>query len=299
MKASNKEASVPASQAAGLEEIQAKLRKLERKDWWLWLVSIVMMPLMAAVVLSFTLAQGDRGPGELFQFQLEQNARGLLALVLIFTIYTIYQQTMLKRLRRQEAEHLFERSKLEIQAEVSRQLAMIDPLTGVYNRRFLDQHLEIELPRAERHGYPLTILMVDLNDFKKANDRFGHPAGDFVLREFSHRLKTTLRSSDVLVRIGGDEFVAVLPDCPSGQVPSLLRRIAGLTVSYRGASIPVTFAVGYVTYQPGELASQLLDRADQAVYADKRACKAGGGEVSGETGIQETRLEASRLDSVR
>jgi diguanylate cyclase (GGDEF)-like protein len=284
-----------------LEEIQAKLRKLERKDWWLWLISILMMPLMAAVVLSFTLPSSG-GPEQLFRFELEQNARGLLGLVLIFSVYTIYQQTTLKRLRRQEAEHFYERSKLEIQAEVSRQLAMIDPLTGVYNRRFLDQHLEIEIPRAERHNYPLTVLMFDLNNFKQTNDQLGHLAGDLVLREFALQMKTTLRSSDVLVRIGGDEFLAVLPDCTSGQVPGLLSRISNLGVDYRGTRIPITFAAGYVTYQPGEQPSQFLDRADQALYQNKRAGKAAeaaGKTHSNDLQSRQSEPEEYRVDSVR
>jgi diguanylate cyclase (GGDEF)-like protein len=162
---------------------------------------------------------------------------------------------------------------LEIKAEVARQLAMLDPLTGVCNRRFLDQYLETEMPRSERHGYPLTLLMLDLNDFKAINDQHGHPVGDLVLKEFANRVRAGLRSSDVVVRMGGDEFLAVLPDCGSEQVPALLTRMKDLEVDHCGERIPFTFSAGYVTYRPGELPWELLDRADQAVYVDKRATK--------------------------
>ncbi|HWP83778.1 MAG TPA: GGDEF domain-containing protein [Terriglobia bacterium] len=257
----------------GMEEIQERLNQIERKDWWLWLLSILMLPLLATLVLVLTMAQPPGAVDQMFQFQIKQNAWGLLGIILIFCVYTIYLQTMLKRLRRQEAEHLFERSKLEIQAEVARQLAMLDPLTGVGNRRFLDHYLETEIPRSMRHNYPLTLLMFDLNDFKKINDQNGHPAGDLVLKEFTSQLKSALRSSDVLIRFGGDEFLAVLPDCTGEEIPGLLSRIKALSVDYHGRRIPFSFAAGSATLQPGETASQLIARADQAVYEDKRARK--------------------------
>jgi diguanylate cyclase (GGDEF)-like protein len=269
----NKKATAAAGDVAGMEDIQARLKQIERKDWWLWVISVLMMPLMAMAVLSLSLPNPESGRSEFFQFQLEQGAKGLLGLVLLFCIYTIYQQILLRRFRRQESEHLFERSRLEIKAEVARQLAMLDPLTGVCNRRFLDQYLETEMPRSERHGYPLTLLMLDLNDFKAINDQHGHPVGDLVLKEFANRVRAGLRSSDVVVRMGGDEFLAVLPDCGSEQVPALLTRMKDLEVDHCGERIPFTFSAGYVTYRPGELPWELLDRADQAVYVDKRATK--------------------------
>jgi two-component system cell cycle response regulator len=257
-----------------MDEIQAQLRQIERKNWWLWMTSVLMLPLVTIAVLVLSQQNLGNGADPFFQFQLEQSARGLMGVILIFCIYSIYQQTLLKRLRRQEAEHLFERSKLEIKAEVARQLAMIDPLTGVCNRRFLDQHLETEVRRAERHDYPLTLLMLDLNNFKEINDRCGHPVGDLILQQFSQHLRATLRSSDIVVRMGGDEFLAVLPDCEAAQVPALVSRMKGLEVDYQGGKIPVDFAAGYATYQRDEPFSDLLERADKAVYEDKRASKA-------------------------
>ncbi|MCH7979538.1 MAG: GGDEF domain-containing protein, partial [Acidobacteria bacterium] len=166
------------------------------------------------------------------------------------------------------------RYKLQVQAEVSSQLAMLDPLTGVGNRRFLDRFLATELPRARRNGYLLTVMMFDLNKFKQINDQYGHPAGDLVLTKFVERLKQALRSSDVVVRMGGDEFLAILPDCSPEQVPGMLSRLENLEVDHDGEKLSVTFAVGWTAYQPGEPTAKLLDRADQAVYENKRAGRA-------------------------
>lgn len=92
-------------------------------------------------------------------------------------------------------------------------LATVDALTGAFNRRFLEQNLSSELARADRIGYPLGVLMLDVDDLKSFNDRFGHPVGDQVLRHVVDVCRAQLRDTDWIVRYGGDEFVAVLPGC--------------------------------------------------------------------------------------
>jgi len=252
------------------EELQNRLRELERRDRWLWLASILMMFLMALAIFSLSLP-GLYEEGDLFyRFHIEQSARGLLGLILVFCFYTIYQQILLRRLRGQQGDNIAARIRLQIQAEVSSQLALLDPLTGVGNRRLLDQFLTTELARCKRKGYSLIGLMFDLNYFKQINDQYGHPAGDVVLKEFVNRLKKTLRSSDVVVRMGGDEFMAILPECSPEQVPSMLSRLKNLEVNYVGEKIPVSFSVGWTAYEHGEPTAQFLDRADRAVYANKR-----------------------------
>jgi predicted signal transduction protein with EAL and GGDEF domain len=101
--------------------------------------------------------------------------RTLVILVLAFAAQTIYQHVKVRRLQRElEEQH--------VQAEVFRRLAMFDPLTGLYNRRFAKQRLKAEIARSERRGHPLIVVLVDLNDFKEINNEYGHQAGDLVLR---------------------------------------------------------------------------------------------------------------------
>src|SRR5437660_11446605 len=88
-----------------------------------------------------------------------------------------------------------------------------DSLTGLYNRRFAEQRLAAEVARSERRGHPLTVLTLDLNNFKEINDTYGHPAGDQVLQEFATRLNKVIRGSDLAVRLGGDEVWVVVPEC--------------------------------------------------------------------------------------
>jgi diguanylate cyclase len=150
---------------------------------------------------------------------------------------------------------------------------MLDPLTGLYNRRLAEQRLTGEVSRSQRYGHPLTVLVIDLNGFKQINDRHGHAAGDLVLKLFAERLNSAIRASDLAVRMGGDEFMVLLPECQPEQVQTLLNRLNSMAVEFHGENIPVTYAAGWAGYRPGETAEQMLERADQALYADKRAKK--------------------------
>jgi diguanylate cyclase (GGDEF)-like protein/predicted Zn finger-like uncharacterized protein len=190
----------------------------------------------------------------------------LIALVFLFNFYTIYQQILIKRLRRQLAEK-------QGHSDLLRNLAMIDPLTGLYNRRFAEQRLAAEVARSERKGHPLTILTLDLNNFKQINDTFGHPAGDQVLQEFAARLNKVIRGADLAVRFGGDEFLVLLPECTTRQLQLVLGRLGSLEVDWRGQKIPVTFSAGWKQYEMGERPEEMLGRADELLYARKRAGK--------------------------
>ncbi len=257
-----------------LREIQAKLRKLERRDWWLWTLAMVVMLLLTLAVASLTFPGLLKFEDPIFQYGLDQAVRGLVGLVLLFNTYVIYQQVMIKRLRRQFSQQLDAMSRLQSRAEEFHKQATIDPLTGLCNRRVGEQRLAAEAERSRRYGHPLTVLALDLNDFKQVNDQYGHRAGDQVLKEFAQRLVTTIRASDLAVRMGGDEFLVILLECPSEQVQAMLARLKPLEVEYHGEKIPVSFSVGWVSYESSETPEQFLERADRTLYADKRAGKA-------------------------
>ncbi|MCL4523818.1 MAG: diguanylate cyclase [Acidobacteria bacterium] len=440
--------------AATWEELQARLRQLERRDWWLWSASVVVMLLLTAAVVALalpTLLNWDAGEQfALIDLTISQGVRGLIGLVLLFNTYSIYQQILIKRLRRNLAEQisvsadsqlradelhlqLLEKQKrdralaqsidtlsiivdatkqlnstldlgeliqivLELatkqtgadrgtmflvdkvrqeiwslvglgleqhairipmssgiagyvartgetinlenayddprfEEEVDRklgyrtrtllclpilnkdndvvgvlqllnktpgpfneedtnflralsvhcaiaienatlhQLAMHDPLTGLYNRRFIEENMAVEFARSERREYALTLLIIDLNNFKEINDRHGHAAGDQVLRAFAEQLKKACRGCDLPARIGGDEFMLLLPECLPGQAPVVLARLSGLQVEFGGAKIPVTFAAGWAEHRAGEKPAELLERADKNLYMEKRTGK--------------------------
>jgi len=256
-----------------LEKVQADLAKLERRDWWLWAMAMIVMLLLTAAVGSLSFPELFKFDDPYFQFSLNQAVRGLVGLVLLFNTYTIYQQVTTKRLRRQLSQQLTAMSNLQVRAEEFHQQATVDALTGLYNRRFAEDRLKAEVNRSRRYGHPLTAVAIDLNDFKPVNDKYGHAAGDQVLKEFAERLVAAIRVSDLAVRMGGDEFLVILPECPVGQVQVMLSRLAPMEVNFQGQKIPVTFAAGWVGYEHGETPEQFVERADQTLYADKRKRK--------------------------
>ncbi len=256
-----------------LEKVQADLAKLERRDWWLWAMAMIVMLLLTAAVGSLSFPELFNFDDPYFQFSLNQAVRGLVGLVLLFNIYTIYQQVTTKRLRRQLSQQLTAMSQLQVRAEEFHQQATVDALTGLYNRRFAEDRLKAEINRSRRYGHPLTVVAIDLNDFKPVNDKYGHAAGDQVLKEFAERLVAAIRVSDLAVRMGGDEFLVILPECPVSQVQTMLARLVPMEVNFQGQKIPVTFAAGWVGYEHGETPEQFVERADQTLYADKRKRK--------------------------
>ena len=159
-----------------------------------------------------------------------------------------------------------------------RELAIRDELTGLYNRRFFLERFEWECDRAARYRRPFACLMVDLNGFKQVNDRLGHQAGDFVLKQVAQELGTLLRQSDVLARFGGDEFVIALPETTSAQAEAVAEKLRGIRVeapagSARGVE-PVTLSVGMSRLEPErESPRELLEAADRSLYAWKARAK--------------------------
>lgn len=262
-----------AGSGRAMPNFQQDLKKLQRRDWLLWWSSVTVMLLLALAIASFTLPALYRGASDFFQFNLEQAVRGLLAAVLLFNTYAIYQQIVLKRLHRVLTKQIAETAKLESYAEAMHKMAMLDSLTGLHNRRFAEERLAGEVARSHRTGYPLTVVLLDLNDFKQVNDKYGHPAGDAVLRGFAERLKALVRVSDLAVRLGGDEFMILLVDCVPEKAGRLVERIGTVRVAFQDATISVTCSAGWAGCRPGEPPEKLIERADQDLYESKRAVK--------------------------
>ncbi|HET7185323.1 MAG TPA: diguanylate cyclase [Terriglobales bacterium] len=262
------------SAAVSLDDIRLRLRRLESQDWWLWGGAVLVMLLLTFGILSLSFPGVLHEENSFYWVQLDLAARGLLGLVVVFSVFVVYQQVLIKRLRVQLAAQLAEMAALETRAEAFEKLAIADPLTELYNRRFATEHLPIEIARAARQGYPLTVLMLDLNGFKSINDQHGHAAGDAALQEFARHLKRGFRSSDLPVRMGGDEFMVVLPECSAENVPKALMHLRDLYIEHLGTKIDITFAAGWAESRDGDTANELLARADRALYADKHTSNA-------------------------
>src|SRR6266478_2794238 len=179
------------------QELAQELQRIEKRDWWIWIYTVFVILLLTFAVIALTLPALHEGAETIFKIKLSQVVFGLIALVFLFNFYTIYQQILIKRLRRQLAE------------------------------------------------------------------KQGH----------SDRLNKVIRGADLAVRFGGDEFLVLLPECTTQQLQLVLGRLGSLEVDWRGQKIPVTFSAGWKQYEMGERPEEMLGRADELLYARKRASK--------------------------
>ncbi|MCI4677901.1 PleD family two-component system response regulator [Rhodoblastus acidophilus] len=157
------------------------------------------------------------------------------------------------------------------------ELAVLDPLTGLNNRRYLETHLGGLLDQAAERGRPVAIMMLDVDHFKRVNDTYGHEAGDEVLKTFADRIRRKVRSADLMCRLGGEEFVVVMPDTRLTTAQCVGERIraavAGTPFPVKSGdrAIPITVSIGVADSLGGEPIDALLRRADQALYLSKNA----------------------------
>ena len=149
-----------------------------------------------------------------------------------------------------------------------------DPLLGIFNRRCLDRRLQEEVLRAKRHKLDLTLLMVDIDNFKLVNDTWGHQVGDLVLQHLTQMLIDDLRQTDILARFGGEEFVILLPHTPEAEACKLaekLRSVVEKTPLHRIPELRMTISIGSSSlHSDDDNGYSLLERADKAMYWAKR-----------------------------
>ncbi|WP_309715566.1 tetratricopeptide repeat-containing diguanylate cyclase [Armatimonas sp.] len=183
-----------------------------------------------------------------------------------------HQESAQHRLQNQLAQLEVERVRRE--TESLRQQVLEDPLTQLYNRRYLTQFLESELARARRYELPLSVILIDIDDFKQVNDQHSHRIGDLVLLSFANLLRQSSRTSDVLVRQSGDEFVIITPETPLPDAKLLAERLRQTIAAHRWDSLvpglTLTVSIGVADLLSNE---DILDHADKRLYMAKRAGK--------------------------
>ncbi|MEX2157904.1 MAG: GGDEF domain-containing protein [Dehalococcoidia bacterium] len=156
-------------------------------------------------------------------------------------------------------------------------LASSDPLTGIYNRRIFLELLPREMERSRRDGQPLAVAMLDLDNFKQINDKYGHEIGDQALRNIAEALRQTARAGDTTARFGGDEFVFLLPNCDQRALRDVMDRLRAkveelcATQAGDGERVFVTVSAGGAFSQDGDTVDSLMHRADLALFEAKRA----------------------------
>jgi len=155
------------------------------------------------------------------------------------------------------------------------EMALKDTLTGLYNRRYFLQILDYELNRAKRYHQPLSLVFIDLDHFKDINDNFGHSVGDQLLKQAAQKLHSMFRTTDLVARYAGDEFVAILPATPAEGASILANRLqeafSRFQMMVRGKTLQISVSIGVDTYwnEEGVGTATFIDRADRAMYEAK------------------------------
>lgn len=212
-------------------------------------------------------------------------ARGLDLGASDYLMRPIETNELVARVRTQ-IKHKRHYDRLHQNYELSLSLALVDPLTGAYNRRYLDNHLPMLFARCKATGRPLSVVSLDLDHFKAVNDTYGHAAGDVVLKETINRLLLSLRALDLVVRMGGEEFSVIMPETEQKTALSVGERLRAAVASEPytlpdGTLLPVSasFGIASVNHESDASAKAVLDRADAALY---RAKETGRNKVVGE-----------------
>jgi diguanylate cyclase (GGDEF)-like protein len=182
----------------------------------------------------------------------------------------------------------------------ARRLSVTDPLTGLYNRRHFGQRLSEEAKRAQRYGHPSSVLCVDVDRLKAINDDFGHGAGDAALAAVCRALLDNVRTIDVVARVGGDEFVVLLPETSAAQAAALSHRVLG-EVAWQGdrlaSGLAVSIGIAELDTTAGVEPADLLAAADEALY-EAKAAGGGAGRLAVVTQARGSRSPWTALDHV-
>lgn len=158
----------------------------------------------------------------------------------------------------------------------TRHLSLVDPLTGLYNRRHLDSNLEREFMRAKRYDSDLSLAVIDIDFFKKINDTYGHICGDYVLKEAAYLILESFRKTDLVFRYGGEEFVVLLTETSleSAQIPleRLRKNIENYPFKFKDENLKITVSIGAAGVSENiNSGSELLDLADKSLYTAKES----------------------------
>jgi diguanylate cyclase (GGDEF)-like protein len=194
-----------------------------------------------------------------------------MGLVLLFNAYMVHRQWECRRLRKQLTQQITGTTDPQALADEIGEPSELDPVTGLYSRRSAEQRVAKEIARCRRENKPLTLLVLDLNDFGQLNDQYGRAASDLILKEFAYRLRKASRGSDFAVRLGSDEFLLVLPECGIGSVKHVVDRLNLVEVSCGGQKVSLTCSSGWIQYEPGELPTELLKRAENVLQLYRKA----------------------------
>jgi diguanylate cyclase (GGDEF)-like protein len=249
-------------------QLRERLASVERRDWELWILALVTVGILAAGLFFILLPAVFLGqPIEIKANLSPQLMLGLMLLVLLLMVYLVNKQIQVRGHRLRSIDEAWN-------FEVQHVQMLIDPLTQVFYRSSLEEILGKEIKRVQRKQSTLVFLYVDVNDFKMVNTKFGHLSGDLVLAEVGGLLKQSVRGSDYVVRMGGDEFLAALVDTDESGAEVVKARIRQRVDEWNHNSpLPgykLSLSIGIQPFDSSQSFDQVMADADAKMYAEKK-----------------------------
>ena len=246
------------------DRIEQKIHALDWRDLQLWGIGLVVLAVVAIGLLALIAPQMLWHISAIVarQQDIAQLIFGLTALLILLNVYLFQQRLILLRTRRQ----------LIVQLQAAEQRARTDAVTGVYNRRFMEEALARETARAERSQSKLSVMLADIDGFKKFNTNFGHLTGDRVLAEVAALLQKNFRAADVVTRYGGDEFLVIMPDTDLPQAEAAVNRLGWWLEQWNRSEqreYRLGISCGLAAYQPKTTIEDVIKAADAALYVQK------------------------------
>lgn len=254
---------------AALARVSQQLSHLEKRDWELWAIVSVTGVLVSTGLLAILFRAAFNEESVHFEITVSRPlVIGLFVLLALLNTYLVSKRFEVRRLREQIISST-------LQKQVIEQQSFTDPLTEIYNRRSLDEIAARFISQAKRRKAALCFLMIDTNNFKQINTRFGHLTGDFVLAEIAGILKASIRGSDAVVRYGGDEFLILLSDSTAAGAQIVIDRINTRLADWNEAGnlqdVRISVSIGFAEWRDGDTLDEMLDGADRKMYEQKNS----------------------------
>jgi diguanylate cyclase (GGDEF)-like protein len=244
--------------------IEEKIRALDWRDLQLWLIALLALLIIFAGFVALLTPQllGQLSMVVAHDQNLPSLLVGLICLLVLLNIYLFRERYVLLATRRE----------LILELQRAERRAHTDALTGVYNRRFMQDAIDREIELVKRNGNSLCLMLADVDDFKMFNTSYGHLAGDRILMEVAILLQKNFRAADLIIRYGGDEFLVIMPDTNLEQGTIAIDRLEGLLVRWNAKEhrqYTLSLSCGVATYSPGQTVEDIINTADADLYVRK------------------------------
>jgi diguanylate cyclase (GGDEF)-like protein len=244
--------------------------QVSRNEWWLWASALLVTALASIALLLSSFSTFFRYAEHFYEIRSDQARWATLCLLLVFNSWLLYRQWSFRRLRPQATVQI-PASQLNLQQAA--EAAGLDSVTGLCTRAALEQHLGREVARARRVNSALSLATIHVDGYVQLTAHYGKAAVETALKDLARHLKKASRGSDIAARLSDDDFVLLLPECGFKEVNQVLNRLVPIDVSSSGRRTSLKYTTGWVDYQPGDNASDILKRAVSLLHLYDSATK--------------------------